>query len=313
MMMIHEPAKVDYTIAVIGCGVIGTSWAALFSSYGYTVRLWDAAPGWQQRVDAPIAAAKSQLRDLGISGDGRLVYCPTLEAAVAGAGWVQESTPESLDVKRSVFADIGAHAPRAAIIASSTSSFTWTSLAGFMFDPSRLVTAHPFNPPHLMPLVEVYASTDLVAAHALGFFRGIGRRPIRLRIDATGHVANRLASALWREAVHIVASGIADVADVDAAVVDGPGLRWSTVGPHMAYHLGGGTGGIRNYLQHLGDSQVRRWADLGSPTLSDDVREAIAKGVEREAAGRSVDVLAHDRDALLIATLRARKALQQCE
>jgi len=294
--------------AIVGCGLIGTSWAALLSAHGHAVRLWDPADGWAERAQAGLSGAKAQLRELGRDGAGAVLCAGTLEQAVGGAQWILESTPESLDVKRGVYARIGAAARADAVIASSTSSFTWSQLAPFTTGPERLITAHPFNPPHLMPLVEIFAPHLELGKRACAYFRALGRRPILLRRDATGHVANRLASALWREAVHIVAAGIADVEDVDSAMVDGPGLRWSAVGPHMAYHLGGGTGGIRNYLQHLGDSQVRRWEDLGSPALNAEVREAIAAGVEREAAGRSVDTLAQERDEILMAALQARRA-----
>jgi carnitine 3-dehydrogenase len=299
--------KPDSETTIIGCGLIGVSWAALFSAYGYAVRLWDPAADWETRAERNLLTAREQLARLSVRGSGEITYSSTLREAVHESAWVQESTPESIQIKRQVFEEISACVASEAIIASSTSSFTWSQLAPFVTDPARLITAHPFNPPHLMPLVEIFSSNDVVGALAVEFYRGLGRRPIRLRLDATGHVANRLASALWREAVHIVASGIADVADVDAAVVDGPGLRWSTIGPHMAYHLGGGDGGIRSYLEHLGASQVRRWADLGTPTLSPEVCEAIASGVEREAAGRSVQQLANERDETLIATLRARR------
>jgi 3-hydroxyacyl-CoA dehydrogenase len=293
--------------AIIGAGLIGTSWAALLSAHGHATRLWDPGDEWVRRVDAGVASARAQLRELGCEGAGPVTCAPSLEDAVHGAPWVLECTPESLPIKRDVYAKICAAAPRDAVLASSTSSFTWSDLAPFVADPSRLITAHPFNPPHLMPLVEIYARDAALGRRACEWFRALDRRPILLRRDATGHVANRLASALWREAVHIVAAGIADVEDVDSAMVDGPGLRWSAIGPHMAYHLGGGAGGIRNYLNHLGDSQLRRWQDLGSPTLGPEVREAIAVGVEREIAGRSVAELACERDQILMAALKSRR------
>jgi carnitine 3-dehydrogenase len=310
---IDNPDGSGFETAIIGCGLIGTSWAALFSAHGHKVRLWDVADGWQDRVCSHVASARDQLSRLGMRGAGEIILSSSLQDAVRGARWIQECTPESIDLKHRVFGQIAAAATSEAIVASSTSSLTWSQLAPFVNDPTRLITAHPFSPPHLMPLVEVFASNERVGALALAFYRGLKRRPLLLRRDVPGHVANRLASALWREAVHMVAAGIADVESIDAAVVDGPGLRWATVGPHMAYHLGGGSGGIQAYLQHLGQSQVRRWADLGSPTLTTELREALVCGVEREAAGRSIPLLVRERDDLLIAILRAREAPSQRE
>jgi carnitine 3-dehydrogenase len=295
-------------IAVVGCGLIGVSWAALFASRGHAVRTFDVAPDWKSRVDGPLAAAKHQLHRLGYRENGAVSLSQTLEEAVRGADWVQENVTESLEAKREVFKGVCAAVRPDAVIASSTSSFTWTQLAPLIDLPERFITAHPFNPPHLMPLVEIYAPTEMLGISASGFYRDLGRRPILLRRDVTGHVANRLASALWREAVDIVANGIASVEDVDVAVTEGPGLRWSIVGPHMAYHLGGGPGGMRYYLEHLGESQVRRWADLGTPQLTDEVKQRLAEGVEREAAGRSIEELMRRRDALLMEALKLRGA-----
>jgi carnitine 3-dehydrogenase len=173
--------------------------------------------------------------------------------------------------------------------------------------PRRLVVAHPFNPPHLVPLVEVYGSAVAPISRRAALFRRLGKTVVVLKKEAPGHVANRLASALWREAVNIVAEGIADVADVDAALVNGPGLRWAVVGAHMTYHLGGGPGGIESYLRHLGPSRERRWQSLGSPKLTPRVRKKLIEGVLMEAEGRSIETLERERDAKLIWILRARK------
>src|SRR5262249_13927897 len=160
-----------------------------------------------------------------------------------------------------------------------------------------------FNPPHLMPLVEIYAPNAVIRAKAEAFYAGLDRKTVSLARDAVGHIANRLASALWREAVNIVDQGIADVEAVDAALVHGPGLRWSVIGAHMAYHLGGGAGGIEHYLKHLGPSQERRWSTLGNPKLTDDLSRRLVDGVMAEAAGRSIAELEAARDDALIRTL----------
>ncbi len=166
--------------------------------------------------------------------------------------------------------------------------------------------AHPFNPPHLLPLVEIVGEDDAIIARACAFYRSLNRRPVILKKEVPGHIANRLSSALYREAVYLVEQGIASVEDIDAAISEGPGLRWSIMGPHMTYHLGGGEGGIAHYLEHLGPSQERRWASLGSPNLTEDVKSAIVAGIEAESAGRSIADLEAQRDHLLVEILRLR-------
>ncbi len=293
-------------IAVIGCGLIGESWAALFLAHGYDVHAWDPDPdvraAFHERLERPLA----QLASLGQSGGGRLRVVDTLADAVATAGLVQENAPEKLPVKRALYAEIEAAVPEAAIIASSSSALTWSDLSSEMRRPERLITAHPFNPPHLIPLVELFGPDPILVGRAEAIYRDVGRKPVRLKKDAVGHIANRLASALWREAVHIVAEGIADVAEVDAALVHGPGLRWSVMGSHLLYHLGGGDGGIAHYLNHLGPSQARRWETLGTPCLTPDVCAMLIAGVATEAGGRSVAELEAVRDARLIRALQAR-------
>lgn len=295
------------SIAIVGCGLIGESWAALFLAHGYNVRAFDpnqeTAEGFGARVNRPLA----QLRELGATGAGCLTVTETLAEAVAGVVLIQENAPENIPLKRALLREIEENAPQSAIIASSTSALTWSDISPDLQWPHRLVTAHPFNPPHLVPLVELYGIDDAIVVQAEAIYRNLGRHPVRLKKDAVGHIANRLASALWREAVHIVAEGIADVEAVDAALVHGPGLRWSVVGAHMVYHLGGGTGGISHYLQHLGPSQVRRWQSLGSPDLTPEVCAALIEGIAREAAGRSIEELEADRDFKLINALKARE------
>lgn len=302
-------SDLDKTVAVLGCGLIGESWAALFVSHGLDVLAWDPNPavleGFAARLERPLA----QLRELGMgSGShGNVQVVARLEDAVATAGWIQENAPENVPLKRELYDRIEAVAGPDAIIASSTSSLTWSELAAGLRRRDRFVTAHPFNPPHLMPLVEIYASTRATAEHARAFYEALGRKTVTLKKDAVGHIANRLSSALWREAVNIVAEGIADVSAVDAALVHGPGLRWSVIGAHMAYHLGGGPGGIEHYLRHLGPSQERRWATLGSPSLTPQVCAQLVDGIALEAAGRPIAALEEQRDRALMRALAARE------
>jgi 3-hydroxyacyl-CoA dehydrogenase len=296
-------------VAVLGCGLIGASWAALFLRAGHDVRAWDpnseALAGFEDRVAGPF----EQLASIGGQKEqqGALSICSGLAACVQGAALVQENAPENPELKKTLYQQIEAVVGADVIIASSTSAHPWSDLSVGMKHPERLITAHPFNPPHLVPLVEIYGPDDRIVAWAETFYGGLGSVPVRLKKDAVGHIANRLASALWREAVHIVAQGIADVEAVDKALVNGPGLRWSVLGAHMAYHLGGGTGGMAAYLDHLGPSQEKRWASLGNPSLTPDVREKLVEGVTAEAAGRSIAQLEAERDAALIALAKLRQ------
>ncbi|PWC90076.1 3-hydroxyacyl-CoA dehydrogenase [Azospirillum sp. TSH100] len=307
------PPSPTISVAVLGCGLIGESWSALFLAHGLDVAAWDPDGAVLAALPERVERLLGQLRALGTATTvpGRLSIAPTVAAAVAGAGWIQENAPEKTVVKHSLYAEVEAAAAADAVIASSTSSLTWTDLAAGVVRRDRLVTAHPFNPPHLMPLVELFAADARALARAQTFYRGLGRATVVLKKDAVGRIANRLASALWREAVNIVAEGIADVADVDAALVHGPGLRWSVIGAHMAYHLGGGPGGIAHYLDHLGPSQERRWATLGSPSLTPEVRQLLIDGIAQEASGRSVATLEAERDHGLILTLAARRNAKQ--
>jgi carnitine 3-dehydrogenase len=296
------------SVAVVGCGLIGASWAALFLRAGHDVRAWDPDPqtlgGFRDRVAGPLA----QLEEIGGPAPlGLLHLAADLGDALKDVRLVQENAPENVPLKQDLYAQIEALVADGVIIASSTSAHPWSHLSVGMKHPNRLITAHPFNPPHLVPLVEIFGTDDAVVARAEAFYSGIGSAPVRLKKEAVGHIANRLASALWREAVHIVAEGIADVEAVDKALVNGPGLRWSVLGAHMAYHLGGGAGGMAGYLDHLGASQEKRWASLGNPSLTPDVREKLVNGVTAEAAGRSIAELEAERDAALIALAKLRQ------
>lgn len=296
-------------VVVLGAGLIGSGWAALFLHHGAHVTLWDpeakALETVQDRMAGPLAQLAQILPDVGAAG--RLTLQGDLAKAVQHADLIQENAPESIPVKQTLYEQVEAAAPQDAILASSTSALTWSDLAPNLRHKSRFITAHPFNPPHLIPLVEIYGTDANTVSRAEALYRAAGRVPVRLNKPATGHLANRLASALWREAVNIVAEGIADVEAVDAALVNGPGLRWSVLGAHMTYHLGGGAGGLSGYLDHLGPSQERRWADLGSPSLTPEVCKALVDGVAREADGRDIATLETQRDAALIAALIARR------
>ena len=302
------PQDVQEPVAILGCGLIGTSWAALFLHHGIDVRAWDPSSEARKAIFEKVKAPMAQLADMGPPAVtlGNLSVFTDMSAALDGVLFAQENAPEEIELKHEIYHNFELFAGPEALIASSASGLSWSSLSANMSEPERLLTAHPFNPPHLVPLVEMYSPLDVVLERAERLYFQIGRVPVRMKREATGHIANRLASALWREAVNIVVEGIADVEAVDQALVNGPGLRWAVAGAHMTYHLGGGEGGMTQYLKHLGPSQESRWKDLGTPALTPEVCAILIAGVEAEAKGKSIKELEQARDAGLMRLLAAR-------
>ena len=306
---LSEPIAGVTSAAVLGAGLIGASMAAMFATAGVSVKLWDPRPESEPEFRRRLAIAQDQLEQLGRAPRSEVVWVGSLVEAVSSVQWIQENAPEDVSLKRSLYERVEIAASDNAIIASSTSALTWSELASGLSNPLRFVTAHPFNPAHLMPLIEIYGRSEETIQSAVDFFTALGKQTVTLRLDAIGHIANRLASALWREAVHIVAEGIADVEAVDAALVHGPGLRWSIAGSHMNYHLGGGSGGLARYLEQLGPSQERRWETLGNPKLTDSVCARLIEGINKSANGRTIAELEHLRDCQILETLKLRKSL----
>lgn len=301
------------TVAVIGAGTIGASWASLFLAAGYNVDVYDPAETAEAYVTDYIATAWPSLVELGIARS-EAPLAPSFydrpEEAVEGAQFVQESVPERLEVKHELFARIEPHLEPGAIVASSASGLLVRDMQEGFRDPSRFVLAHPFNPPHLIPLVELLGNqrTDPAALDAAErFYRGCGKVTIRLNKEVPGHVANRLQAALWREAVHLVAEGVASVKDVDLAISAGPGLRWSVMGPHMLFSLAAG-GSMETFCERYGPSFQRWWDDLGAPRVTPDVAKLLATGVREEGAGRDFATLAAERDRQIVAILQALAA-----
>ncbi|WP_153505579.1 3-hydroxyacyl-CoA dehydrogenase NAD-binding domain-containing protein [Cumulibacter manganitolerans] len=302
------------TVAVVSTGAIGASWAAHFLAEGWAVRAVDPAPGAEAALRAQIEECRPALRALGrphADGGGTLVWCDSIADAVAGAQLVQENGPERVDVKRAIFAEIGAAAADDAVLASSSSGIRASDFQAAAGDrQARVLIGHPFNPPHLIPLVEVVggAATDPDAvADALALYTAAGKRPVRLHRELPGHVVNRLQAALWREAYALVDSGAISVRDLDAAMEAGPGLRWALEGPFMTQHLSGGPGGIAHILEHLGPPTAEWWRDLSSVgELSEHMVAAIVDGMDDEVAGRDVAAIRARRDELLVALLRLK-------
>ena len=303
-------------VAVIGTGVIGASWASNFLAQGLSVTATDPADGAEERLRAAVAAHWPALSEIGLAPNadpGRLTFVATPEEAAESADLVQENGPERLDVKRTLFAALDDAAPSHAILATSTSTIMVSEFQDACSKhPERVILAHPFNPPHLIPLVEVgggQGTAPEAVTRAIAFYRAIGKHPIHLKREARGHVSNRLQIALWKEAFHIVQSGIASVEDVDAAIAHGPGLRWALLGPFLNIHLSGGAGGIRGLLEGpLGAATTGMFPELETPRMDADLIEALAAGVEEELASRDVDAMMEARNRLLVELVRDKAA-----
>jgi 3-hydroxyacyl-CoA dehydrogenase len=241
-----------------------------------------------------------------------------MKQAVSSAQFVQENGPERADFKVKLFADMDAATSPDAIIASSSSGLTMSVMQSNCRHPERCVVGHPFNPPHMIPLVEVVGGAKTspeTIQRAMAFYTAIGKRPIHIRKEVVGHVANRLQAALYREVVYLVGQGVLDVADADDAVCWGPGLRWGVMGPSLLFHLGGGQGGIRQFIEHFSGPLATWWKDLGRLTeLSPQLKQVIIDGVLEEVGGRSAESLEQERDAmvmeLIVTRLKDRNVVQ---
>lgn len=304
-------------IAVVGTGVIGASWAAYFLAQGFTVAASDPAEGAEGRLREWVDGFWPALETLGLAeGASRdnLSFSSDVADAVAGAVFIQENGPERLEIKRVILAGIEAAAPADAIIATSSSGLLISEAQAGAKHPERIVLGHPFNPPHLIPLVEVLGGTETSEENvqkALDFYTRVGKRPIRINKEVKGHVANRLQVALWREAFSLVENGVVSVADIDTAISQGPGLRWALLGPFLNLHASGGDGGITHVLEHIGPAQ-REWArDLGEYPETDDYIGLMAAGVDQELEGYDFAETLRTRDRLLIELIGAKKQAPQ--
>ena len=293
-------------IGIVGCGVIGASWAAYYLARGFDVGATDPAPGAEQKLRDLVAQYWPALVKIGLApgaSQDRLTFDADPVSALAGVGFVQENGPERVDVKRALLAEISAAVADDVIIATSSSGILISDIQGGARNPERVVLGHPFNPPHLIPLVEVVGgkeTSDEAVERAINFYRAIGKKPIHIRREVKGHVANRLQAALWREAFYLVDQGIASVSDIDTAIAHGPGLRWALLGPFLNLHLSGGSGGIGHVIDHLGPPIESWWRDLGDLSFTPKVKFEAMQGVEDELGGRSLEAVQEERDDTLI-------------
>ncbi|MDB5444811.1 MAG: 3-hydroxyacyl-CoA dehydrogenase [Phenylobacterium sp.] len=303
------------SVAVIGTGVIGASWSALFLAQGLDVVATDVAPKAEASLRAFVDAAWPALEGLGLApgaSRSRLRFEANLEEAVRGADLVQENGPERIEFKRELYAKLDELLPASTLIASSSSGLTMSEIQkACRQHPERCFIGHPFNPPHLIPLVELVGgaqTSEATIERAAAFYDGLGKKTVRLRKEVPGHVANRLAAALLREVMYLVDEDVISVGDIDAAVSYGPGLRWGVQGPMLLSPRGGGAGGIDHWFDQFTGPITAWWKVLGDPQITPQMRAKVTAGVMEEVAGRSIESLEAQRDRELMGLLKVRAA-----
>jgi carnitine 3-dehydrogenase len=292
-------------VAIVGTGVIGASWAAYYLARGFNVIATDPAPNAEANLWKYVDEAWTTLSKNGLSpraSRDRLTFEPEMAKALAKADFVQENAPERPDFKAKLFAQMDDATPPDSILASSSSSITMDVIQSACKRPERCVIGHPFNPPHVIPLVEVVGGAKTspeTIDKTMAFYASIGKKPIRLFKALSGHVANRLQAALYKEVLYLIQQGVLSVEDADAAVSYGPGPRWGVMGPSLQWHLGGGPGGIHHFMEHLMDPLAGLMKALGSPDVTPELKKTVADGVMQMARSRSVEQLAEEENEVL--------------
>lgn len=301
-------------IAVIGTGVIGASWSALYLAKGLQVVATDVAPNAEAALRKFVETAWPALERLGLSpgaSQSNLKFTAALAQAVDGVDLVQENGPERIEFKQKLYGQLDELLAPDVIIASSSSGLTMSEIQkGALSHPERCVIGHPFNPPHLIPLVEIVGgakTSEATIQRAAEFYTSIGQRTVRVNKELPGHVANRLQAALSREVYYLVAEGVVSAADVDTALSWGPGLRWGVMGGMMLNHLGGGPGGIEHFFQQFTGPMTAWWKTLGSPVLTPEVQKKLIDSVHAEVGSRTIEELEAERDEVLLGLIELRK------
>ena len=302
----RPPPDAVRTVATVGTGVIGGGWAAHFLRMGYDVVAWDPGPDAANRLSALLDTAWPSLERLGLrpgASRDRLRFAESLEDALGEADFVQESSPEVLPDKVALLAAIDQAAKPEVVVGSSTSGFLMSEMAVACATPGRFVVGHPFNPPYLIPLVEVVGGRDTdpeTVAWTEAFYTSAGKVCLTMEHEVSGFVGNRLQEALWREALHMVDSGQATVQQIDDSIVYGPGLRWALMGPILTFHLAGGPGGMAHMLDHFAPALLEPWTRLDAPSLTPQLRDQVVAGAVQAAGGQTVSQLERRRDEFLV-------------
>src|SRR5580704_3588323 len=299
-------------VAIVGTGVIGASWAAHYLARGFDVVCTDPAPNAEANLRKYVSEAWPALVTIGLSPGAsreRLSFATKMQEALSKADFVQENGPERKDFKIKLFADMDDATPPDSIIASSSSGITPSVMQSACKRPGRILVGHPFNPPHIIPLVEVVGgekTSPEAIEQAMAFYASIGKKPIRLRKEIPGHVANRLQIALYKEVLYLIEQDVLSVADVDDAVSWGPGLRWGVMGPNLQFHLAGGAGGIEHFFEGVFAGLSPVMNALGTPQVTPELKQKVAAGVHEEAGNRSVEQLATGENEVLLGLLGLR-------
>lgn len=301
-------------IAVVGTGLIGASWAAQYLAGGFNVIATDPAPTAEANLRKCIDDAWESLTVLGLAPGAsrdRLTFSADMKDAVSNADFVQENVPERALLKSRVFAQMDEVARPDTILASSSSGITTDVIqSACKRHPERCVLGHPFNPPHIIPLVEVAGgakTSEAVIERAMEFYTSMGKKPIRLRKAVPGHVGNRLQLALYREVLYLIQQGVLSVEDADIAVCYGPGLRWGVMGPSLQWHLAGGTEGIHHFVEHFIEGLTGLMKKLEMPDVTPELTQTIIDGVLKEANGQSVEELARAENQVVMELLALRR------
>ncbi|MGW3967433.1 3-hydroxyacyl-CoA dehydrogenase NAD-binding domain-containing protein [Amycolatopsis sp. NPDC005003] len=294
--------------AVIGAGTIGLSWTALFAHHGLTVRVTDPRPDLAEAVETALTQFAPHLGTTADELASHVHIAGSVTEAVKAADVVQENGPENVEFKKDLFRQLVAEAPEHALLPSSSSAIPSTAFTGDLPDASRVLIGHPFNPPHLIPLVEVVPgerTSDEAVQLAVDFYTSLGRTPVVERKEIPGFVGNRLQNALSREAIYLVEQGVVTPEDLDRVITNSLGIRWATVGPFLGSHLGGGPGGYRHMAEHIGKSMKQMWAGLGNPSQSPEEQEQLIEAVEKAYGSSTYSELAETRDRKQLAVLSA--------
>ena len=301
-------------VAIIGGGVIGGGWLARFLLNGWDVNLYDPDPEAERKISEVLANARHalpMLYEMALPAEGRLNHCATLEKAVRGVAYIQESVPERLDLKQKVFADIQAHCPAEAVLASSTSGFKPSELQQGSQRPEQIMVCHPFNPVYLLPLVELVPSKttqDAQIARAKDILTSVGFYPLHVQKEIDAHIADRLLEAVWREGLWLIKDGIANTEEIDNAIRYGFGLRWAQMGLFETYRIAGGEAGMAHFIAQFGPALKWPWTKLMDvPELTDDLVNAIADQSDAQSGALSIRALERVRDNNLVAVMRALK------
>jgi carnitine 3-dehydrogenase len=313
--MAYPDPTLTRRVAVVGTGLIGSRWAAFFLSRGLDVAAFDPAPGAEERLRDVVARCWPALERLGAAqgaSQDRLTFSADLAAALEGAAFVQESTPDDDALKTRLTAEIDAVCPPAVVIASSTSGISPTAFQARCAHPERVLAGHPSNPAHLLPLVEVVAgerTAPETVDWAMTFYRHLGKRPLRVRRAAPGFVMNRMQEAVWREMFHLVNDDIATCAELDAAISDGCGMRWALFGPAFVYLMQGGSGGMAWALEQFDPARIPDWSHNVYPPITEELKAKLDAQTRRQMGERTLEEWERLRDEFVVRVIEAKREL----